>query len=687
MKTLHWLPAVFIGVAIVAIWGGRQKTMKSKQQKENLSPALERFHDLQILRYDVVGFENLSLQQKELIYYLSQAALAGRDITWDQNFKHNLTIRRTLEEIVKHYPGDRNDQRFKDFLIYTKRVWFSNGIHHHYGSDKLIPQMPQDYFLQLVHATPSESFPTAEGESKEALGQRLAVILYDPMIAAKKVNLDSSVDQVAHSAVNFFEGLTQAEVTDYFKSITDIKDATPISYGLNTKLVKQDGKVSPQTYKIGGMYSKAIEQICYWLKKATTVAQSPLQREAFEELIRYYETGDLRAFDRYNILWVKDTESVVDAVNGFIETYDDPLGHTGTYESVVSFKDLDLTKKFGVLSHEAGWFEKNSPIDAQYKRNDVVGVSYKVITVAMESGASSPATPIGINLPNADWLRAAHGSKSVSLRNIEDAYDRARKASGAAKEFYLPEQQKWLDEHGELVNKLTTGLHEVVGHASGILKPGVGTPHETLKGYASTLEEARADLVALYFIGDQHLVDLGLTPSTDVVKAEYVQYMTNGLFLQLTRIEPGKNIEEAHMRNRQLIARWVYEHGLAEKVTELLQKDGKTYVQVNDFGKLRVLFGQLLREVQRIKSEGDYAAGKALVETYGVNFDRTLHEEVLARWKKLDLPAYMGFVNPKLTLVQDTAGKVTDVTVSYPTDFTEQMLDYAANHSFLPHYN
>ncbi len=683
MKRLGFVLAILgVGVAIY-FFSMRSNSMKLGSEQI----ALDRFHDLQILRYDTPGFEQLSLKQKELLYYLAEAALAGRDIMWDQNFKHNLTIRRTLEEIVKHYSGDRKDPRFLAFMVYVKRVWFSNGIHHHYSMDKMIPEVKPEYFQELVNATPSKDFPTQAGESKEGLANRLIPIIFDPKIAAKKVNLDSTIDMVESSAINFYEGVNQAEVAEYFNSIRDLSDPAPISYGLNSKRVKVDGKVEQKVYKIGGMYSEAISEICVWLRKAMDVAESETQKQALSELITYYQTGDLRAFDRYNILWVQDVAPVVDAVNGFIETYDDPLGHTGSFESVVSFKDLDLTKKFGVLSHEAGWFEKNSPIDEQYKRPNVVGVSYKVITVVMESGGSSPATPIGINLPNADWIRAKHGSKSVSLRNIEDAYNKVMKKSGALEEFYLPEQQKWILEHGEIVDKLTTGLHEVVGHASGVTKPGVGTLHETLKGYSSCLEEARADLVALYYIGDEHMVKLGLTPTTDVIKAEYTQYMVNGLYRQLVRIEEGKNIEESHMRNRQLIARWAYNEGLKDKVVELVKVDGKTYTKVNDFQKLRVLFGRLLKEVQRIKSEGDYNAGRDLVENFAVTFDRDLHKEVLVRWKKLDLPSYNGFVNPNFEVIRNAKGEIADIKLKPVTNFTEQMLDYAANYSHLPHYN
>ena len=649
---------------------------------------VEQFADLRILRYQIPDFDKLSLQQKQLAYYLSMAALSGRDIAWDQHYAHNLTIRRTLEEIVKHYAGDKESSAFKDFMVYVKRVWFSNGIHHHYSNDKFFPQFSQNYFAQLVAESPNAQFPTMPNESTADLAQRLIPLIFDPNIAAKRVCQDSTVDMVTCSAVNFYEGVTQPEVEDYFKRIQNTDNAEPVSHGLNSKKVKVGSQVRELIYRSNGLYGEAIQQIVYWLKKATDVAETELQKQSFEKLISYYETGDLRTFDEYNILWVQDTSPTVDTINGFIEVYKDPLGYTGSWESVVSIKDFDATQKFSVLSREAKWFEQNSPIMPQHQRDNVTGVSYKVINVVQESGDSSPSTPIGINLPNANWIRAKHGSKSVSLSNIEHAYELASKESGARQEFYLPEQQAWLKEHGDIADRLHTGLHEVIGHGSGQLEPGVLSLGELLKNYASPLEEARADLVGLYYIGDQHLVDIGVSPSTEIIKAAYTKYINGGLLVQMSRVDLGKDLEEAHMRNRQLIAKWAYEKGLSENVIErkdLNKPDGtSTYFVINDFGKLRELFGQLLREVQRVKSQGDYEAGKNLVENYGVKLDRELHEQVKRRWAKLNLAPYAGFINPVLRPTVNIEGDITDVHVEYPTDFTAQMLDYAKNYSFLP---
>jgi dipeptidyl-peptidase-3 len=647
----------------------------------------EQFADIRVLRYHIPEFEKLSLQQKQLAYFLSMAALAGRDIAWDQHYKHNLTIRRTLEEIIKHYKGNRDTTEFKNFLVYAKRVWFSNGIHHHYSNDKFLPEITPAYFANLVSESTNAHFPVQQGETPTALAQRLTPILFDPTIAKKKVCQDSSQDLVKCSAVNFYDGVTQAEVEAYFKGVIDPNNQEPVSHGLNSKKIKVDGQVKEHVYSSNGLYGEAIKQIVSWLKLAAQVAETDIQRQSLEKLVEFYETGNLQAFDEYSILWVQDTTPVVDAINGFIEVYNDPLGMTGSWESVVSIKDLDATQKFGVLSHEAGWFERNSPIMEQHKRENVTGVSYKVINVVQESGDSSPATPIGINLPNANWIRAKHGSKSVSLTNIEHAYELASKESGPQQAFYLPEQQAWLDQHSSIADRLHTGLHEVIGHGSGKLEPGVASVGEVLKNYASPLEEARADLVGLYYIGDQHLVDIGVSPTTDIVKAAYTRYINGGLIVQLSRVELGKDLEEAHMRNRQLISKWVYEKGQVDNVIErqdVATPDGtNTYFVVRDFDKLRTLFGQLLREVQRIKSQGDYEAGKNLVEGYGVKIDQELHAQVKRRWAKLNLAPYAGFINPSLKPVKDASGQVIDVLVEYPSSFTEQMLHYAEHHSFL----
>lgn len=663
-------------------------TQQSPEPSE-FSYVSEQFADLRILRYEIPGFNELSLQQKKLAYYLSQAARAGRDIYWDQNYKHNLTIRRILEQIVTHFEGDRDTKEYQSFLTYAKQVWFSNGIHHHYGNDKFIPQFSEEYFRYLILYSENAQFPLSSNETIDDLIERIIPIMFDSSIANKKVNLEHGIDIVIASAVNFYDDVTQAEVEEYYRSKVVANDPTPISYGLNSKKIRENGVVIEKTYNVNGLYGEALSQIVLWLKKAVEVAESDLQASTLNKLIEFYETGDLKKFDEYNILWVQDTESIVDTTNGFIEVYDDPLGHNGSWEGIVSIKDLDATRKFGVLSREAPWFENNSPILPQHKRESVTGVSYKIINVVAESGASSPSTPIGINLPNAEWIREKIGSKSVSLGNIEHAYDKAS-LEGALKEFYLPEQQEWVKAYGDTAGRLHTGLHEVIGHASGILEPGVLPPHDTLKNYASALEEARADLVGLYYIGDQHLVDIGVSPSTDIMKAEYTSYINNGLLKQLARVDLGKNIEEAHMRNRQMIAQWAFEHGKENNIIERLDvttDEGiKTYFVVNDFQALRGLFAELLREVQRIKSQGDFEAGKALIEGYGVKVDQELHAQVKQRWNKLNIAPYAGFINPHLKPVMDANGDIADIVVEYPDNFTAQMLYYGEKHSFLPHY-
>lgn len=640
----------------------------------------EQFEDLRILRYEIPGFEELSLQQKKLAYYLGQAALAGRDIHWDQNYRDNLKLRRLLEYIVINYQGDRESELFKKFMTYTKRVWFSNGVHHHYSQDKFSPGFTLEDLNYLVSHSPGNN-------NLQNIATSLVPIMFDKAYDNKKVCLDDGVDIIKSSAVNFYEGVTQQEAEEYYNNIRIPNDATPISYGLNSKIIKKDGVISEHVYKIDGLYTEAIEKIVKYLRLASGVAESDLQKAAFDKLIEFYETGDLRKFDEYNILWLQDIDSVVDAINGFIEVYDDPLGHKGSWESVVSIKDLDATRKFGKISDEAQWFEDHSPILPQHKRASVTGVSYKIITVVQESGSSSPATPIGINLPNADWIRSMHGSKSVSLGNIEHAYAQSSLGSGVLDEFFLPAQRAWIKEHGDIADRLHTGLHEVVGHASGKLEAGVLPPHQTLKSYASALEEARADLVGLYYIGDQHLVDIGVSPSVDIIKASYTQYINNGLLKQLARIDLGKNIEESHMRNRQMIAKWVFEHGKEANIIEQIDQESptgtKTYFVVNNFAALRELFGTLLREVQRIKSQGDFEAGKNLIETYGVKIDPALHAQVKRRWATLNIAPYAGFINPVLEPVFDQQDNIIDVKVSYPDNFTEQMLSYAQKHSWL----
>jgi len=655
----------------------------NQERKDDFKYVTEQFADLRIQRYKVDGFENLTLQQKKLVYYLYQAALYGRDIIWDQNYKHNLLIRKTLEAIVKTYKGDRTTSDFQNFMIYTKRVWFSNGIHHHYSNKKFLPEFSKEYFAELIKNSDPKEFPLKENETIENLITRLEPILFDPNVDAIKVNQNPEFDLIKTSAVNFYENLTQREVENYYKKIIKSNDERPISYGLNSKLVKENGKIYERIWKLNGMYDAAIQKIVYWLKKAVEVAENEQQRKALNLLIEYYQTGDLKKWDEYNIEWVKDTSSVIDVINGFIETYNDPLGFRGSFESVVSFKDFEATKRIKAISDNAQWFEDNSPIMPEHKKKNVKGISAKVITVVVESGDASPSTPIGINLPNAEWIRKEHGSKSVNLGNIVYSYNKAAETSGVLEEFaFSNEEIERAKKYGALASDLHTDMHEVIGHASGQINPNVGQPNETLKNYASTLEEARADLVALYFILDKKLVDIGVMPSLEVGKAEYDSFIRNALMVQLARVKPGENLEEAHMRNRQLIAKWAYEKGLPENVIEKKNKNGKTYFVINDYDKLRNLFGQLLREIQRIKSEGDYEAGKNLVENYGVKVDAELHNEVLERYQQLNIAPYAGFINPKLIPIKK-GDEIIDVKIEYPEDFTEQMLYYAKEYSVL----
>ncbi len=636
----------------------------------------EQFADLKIIRYQIPGFEKLTPKQRVLVYYLNQAGLSGRDIIWDQNYHHNLRIRRALETIVLHYNGDKNNEDWEKFMTYTKRVWFSNGIHHHYSMNKIMPEFSEAYFKRLLAAT------------NQTLSDHILESMFDPTIDAKKVNLDPEKGLVKASAVNFYsEDITEAEVDAYYASKIDKSDPEPISYGLNSKVVRSlDGKLEERVWKIDGMYGSAIKEIVYWLEKAVTVAENEAQANALKLLIEYYKTGDLEIWDDYNIAWVNATEGDIDYINGFIEVYNDPKGYKGSFESIVEIKDFDASARMKVLADNVQWFEDNSSIMDVHKKPNVKGVSYKVVNVAGEAGDASPATPIGVNLPNANWIRATHGSKSVSLGNIVAAYDEAG-GKGVLEEFvYTEEELSRAKEHGKLASKLHTALHEVVGHASGKLNEGVGTPKETLKSYASTLEEGRADLVALYFLMDPKLIELGLVPSLEVGKAEYDSYIRNGMMMQLRRLAPGEVIEEAHMRNRQLVASWAYEKGADEKVIEKIVKEGKTYFVINDYEKLRDIFGQLLREIQRIKSEGDYQAGKDLVENYGVQVDKALHEEVLARTAKLASAPYGGFINPRLVPVKMN-GEIADVKVEYPDNFADQMLEYAYKYSFLPNLN
>ncbi len=660
-------------------------TMTDKEsQHSDFEWETEQFADLRILRYRIEGWENLSLRQKKLAYYLTQAGLAGRDITWDQYYRHNLAIRSALENIVRHYKDgnapegesaqkDGEDEAMNEwdrFRVYTKRVWFSNGIHHHYSNVKLKPGFSEAYFDQLLAGSNTSLSPEAK-----------AVIFNNE--DAKKVNKADGVDLLLTSAVNFYDpDITQAEAEAFYKKMIDPASTEPISYGLNSKLVRTANGIEERKWKADGMYGAAITEIIGWLEKAKGVAENDQQAKALGLLIDYYKTGDLKTWDAYNIAWVNDTSSDIDYINSFIEVYDDPLGYKATYETVVQVKDLDASEKMKVISENIQFFEDNSPIMDEHKKEKVVGVSYKMINVVGEAGATTPATPIGVNLPNANWIRAAHGSKSVSLTNIENAYEHA-KGAGFLEEFtFSKEELERAKAHSDLSSKMHTALHEVVGHASGKLNPGVGTPKETLKNYASTLEEGRADLVALYYIMDPKLMELGLVDTLAVGMAEYDGYIRNGMMLQLRRLEVGDNIEEDHMRNRQLVASWAYELGKEENVIEKKTLNGKTYFVINDYQKLRDIFGQELREIQRIKSEGDFEAGRKLVETYGVKVDTALHREVLDRAAQFKVAPYSGFIQPELTPVMD-GDSIIDVEVIYPKDFTEQMLKYADKYSFL----
>ena len=647
---------------------------------------VDQFADVQILRYRVPDFETLSLQQKLLVYYLSQAAVEGRDILYDQNGRHNLCIRRTLEAVYENYGGDRSSADFKALETYLKQVWMGNGIHHHYSMDKFVPAFSQAFFAQAVQGIDPAKLPLAEGETAQALVEKLTPVIFDPAVMPKRVNQAAGQDLIATSACNYYEGVTQREVEQFYDKMKDPADATPVPYGLNSKLVKRDGRVQELTYKVGGLYSPAIERITGWLEKASSVAENDQQRKVIDTLIDYYRTGNLETYDEYSIEWVKDLASQVDFVNGFTETYGDPLGLKGSWESIVNFKNVEATKRTEIISSNAQWFEDHSPVAPEFRKEKVKGVSAKVITAAMLGGDCYPSTPIGINLPNSNWIRHDYGSKSVTIENITEAYNEAAAGSGFNEEFMWSDAERTLDkQYATLTDNLHTDLHECLGHGSGKLLPGVDP--DALKAYGSTIEEARADLFGLYFVGDPKLVELGLLPNMEAYKAQYYHYIMNGLMTQLTRIQPGKDIEESHMRNRQLIAAWAYEHGKADKVIELAERDGKHYVKVNDYERLRDLFGQLLAEIQRIKSTGDWQGAHDLVETYAVKVDPALHAEVLERYEKLHLTPYKGFVNPVYTLVKDDQGNVTDVAVSYDEDYVAQHLRYSKEYSSLPTYN
>jgi dipeptidyl-peptidase-3 len=642
---------------------------------------VERFADVRILRYRVPGFETLDARTKKLLYYLYEAALCGREITYDQKYRYNLSVKRTLEQIVRHYPGDRDTADFRALTLYLKRIWFANGMHHHYGHDKLKPELSAAAFAAFVRATPAE-FPLREGQSLEQLVDELTRVIFDEEVDAKLVSKSADRDVLTSSAVNFYSGLTQREVEAFYAAKAG---QGKVSLGINSRLVKMDGVAVEQVQKVGGRYTQAIEQIVAWLEKAAGCAENDAQRTALEKLVLFYRTGSLEDWDDYNIAWLRDTDSLVDVVNGFVEVYNDPLGMRGTFESIVSFRDTEATRRIGAIAGAAQWFEDHMPFFGRHKKASVTGISGKVITVVIESGDAAPSTPIGVNLPNSDWIRREHGSKSVTLANIVASYNAVR--GGVDREFAFSAAEAARNErYGELAATLHVDLHEVIGHGSGQLEHGVGPMHETLKNYGSTLEEARADLVALYFAVDPKLVELGLMPSVEVGHVAYDQFIRNALLQQLNRVEPGRDLEEDHMRNRQLIAAWAYEHGLKDNVIERRTREGKTYFVINDYAKLRALFGRLLRELQRIKSTGDYLGVRELVERYAVKVDPALRAEVRARYAALDVPAYTGFMGPRLVPVR-SGDEIVDVRIEYPDDFAAQMLEYADAYAFLPAWN
>jgi len=666
---------LFMTFAISTV-GTAQNDKKATVKNENapFDFFVEQFSDIKVLRYQIPGWENLSLKEQELVYYLTQAGSSGRDIMWDQNYKHNLKIRKALENIYQNYKGDKSTADWKNFEIYLKRVWFSNGIHHHYSSDKIKPDFSINYFNTLLAATKTELSP------------EITAILFNDA-DSKKVNLDATKGLLESSAINFYDkGITQKEVEAFYANKKSPDPKKPYSFGLNSKLIRNyNGQLEEKVWKSGGMYGAAIDKIIYWLEKAQKVAENKKQGDAIGLLIKYYKTGDLKTWDDYNIAWLQATEGNIDYINSFIEVYNDPLGYRGSYETVVQIKDFDMSKKMEVVSNNAQWFEDNSPLAPEHKKKKVVGVSYKTVIVAGEAGDSSPSTPIGVNLPNADWIRAEHGSKSVSLGNIIDSYSKAG-GKGRLQEFANDaEEIRLAEKYAELGGKLHTSLHEVVGHASGQINAGVGTPKETLKNYSSTLEEGRADLVGLYYLYNPKIQEIGLVDNWKELGMQcYDSYIRNGLMTQLVRLELGANIEEAHMRNRQWVSAWVFEKGKKDNVIEKITRNGKTYFNITDYEKLHDLFGQLLKEVQRIKSEGDFEAGKALVENYGVKVDQKLHAEILERNKQFPDAPYSGFVNPVLVPKLNAKGQIISIAVEQPKTFAEQMLQYSQKYGFLP---
>lgn len=646
----------------------------------------EKFADLQMLRYRVEGFEELTLRQKELVYDLTEAALWGRDILFDQNGKYNLRIRKMLEEVYVRYEGDRTSPEFLALEVYLKRVWFSNGIHHHYGCEKFVPGFTPEFLRAALHSIGGAELPLREGENLEEFCNELFPVIFEPALYAKRVNQAEGEDLVLSSACNYYEGVTQAEAEAFYQAQKREDDSEPVMFGMNSRLVKEEGVLCEKIWKADGLYGEAIRKILFWLEKAMQVAENDRQREVIRLLIAFYRTGDLKIFDDYSIAWVKETEAGVDFVNGFIETYGDPLGLKASWESLVNFKNLEATRRTELISNNAQWFEDHSPVDARFRKEQVKGVSAKVITAAMLAGDLYPASAIGINLPNSNWIRSEHGSKSVTIGNLTDAYNRAARDSGFMEEFVWGKAElEQIRRYADVTDDLHTDLHECLGHGSGKLLPGVDP--DALKAYGATIEEARADLFGLYYMADDKLVELGLLPNAEAYKAQYYTYMLNGLMTQLVRIEPGNQIEEAHMRNRALIARWVYEQGEANRVVEFVRRDSKTFIRIHDYEALRMLFGRLLAEIQRIKSEGDYAAAATLVEQYGVRIDPVLHQEVRERYARLGLAPYKGFINPVYTPVYDAGGKLTDVKVSYTEGYAAQMLRYSREYHALPYIN
>lgn len=649
-------------------------TTQSAMAKDNsdFNYVVDRFADIEVLRYKVPDFEKLTPRQKALVYYLTEAAIAGRDILWDQNGKYNLPIRQLIENVYTNYSGNKESRQYKALEKYLKQIWFGNGIHHHYSMDKFVPEFDETFLRYEVSKLPADKQPAGL--------DMLCKVIFDPAVLAKRVNQAEGEDLIVTSANNLYEGVTQKQVEDYYNALKDTTVVNPISYGLNTRVAMIDGKVTEQPYRIGGLYSDAIVRIVDNLKKAREYAENDKQAAVIDKLIEYYTTGDLATFDDYSIQWVEDTDSQVDFINGFIESYGDPLGMTGAWESIVNFKNVEASHRTEALSSNAKWFEDHSPVDPRFRKEEVKGVTAKVITAAILAGDAYPATPIGINLPNANWIRAAHGSKSVTLENITQAYDEASHGSGFNEEFVIDEPtRKLLDDYLFITDNLHTDLHECLGHGSGRLLPGVDP--DALKAHGSTLEETRADLFALYYLADPKLLELGLLDNPDAYKAEYYKYILNGMMTQLMRIEPGKDVEEAHMRNRKLISEWAYEHGRKDNVIEMVDINGKTFIKINDYKRLRELFGELLGEIQRIKSEGDYEAGRDLVEKYAVKVDPKLHKEVLDRYAHLNIAPYKGFVNPVYTPVFDADGNITDVTIDYTETYIPQMLRYSRDYS------